>query len=99
MKLVVLTSAAQAELEASTDWYEAQADGVGHKFVQCVDEALREIERSPSAFPRWDRDQRFRRFVMQRFPYIVFYRELAEQIEVIAVAHGARSPGYWLNRK
>jgi toxin ParE1/3/4 len=38
-------------------------------------------------------------FVIQRFPYIVFYREGADQIDVIAVAHGARDPGYWRKRK
>ena len=36
---------------------------------------------------------------MQRFPYIIFYREMADRIDVIAIAHGARDPGYWLKRK
>jgi plasmid stabilization system protein ParE len=34
-----------------------------------------------------------------RFPYVLFYRELSDNIEVTAVAHGAREPGYWLKRK
>jgi toxin ParE1/3/4 len=37
--------------------------------------------------------------VLQRFPYVVFYREVDDRVEVIAVAHGAREPGYWRNRR
>jgi len=29
----------------------------------------------------------------------VFFRELPDSIEVIAIAHAAREPGYWLKRK
>jgi toxin ParE1/3/4 len=98
MKEVVLTPSAQAELDGATEWYEVRAGGIGLKFVSCVDEALQQIGNSPSVFPRWEHDQRFRKFVLQRFPYIVFYREFDDRVEVIAVAHGAREPGYWRNR-
>jgi toxin ParE1/3/4 len=99
MKLTVLAPAAQAELDAAVDWYEARVEGLGLRFLLLVDQALREIQASPVTSPRWERDARFRKFVMQRFPYHVFYRELADRIDVIAIAHGAREPGYWLKRK
>jgi len=99
MKSTVLAPAAQAELDGAIDWYEERGEGLGLKFLLVVDQALQEIQTSPSAFPRWEHDTRFRKFVMQRFPYIVFYRELADRIDVIAIAHGARKPGYWLKRK
>jgi hypothetical protein len=34
-----------------------------------------------------------------RFSYVLFYRELSDDIEIAAGAHGAREPGYWLKRK
>jgi toxin ParE1/3/4 len=98
MKPVVLAPAAQAELEGATEWYEVRAGGIGLKFVLCVDEALQEIGESPASFPKWEQDDRVRRFVLQRFPYVIFYRETPEAVEVIAVAHGAREPGYWRKR-
>jgi plasmid stabilization system protein ParE len=64
-----------------------------------VDQALTAIEETAPAFPRWEHDPRFRKFGLQRFPYLVFYRELDDRIEVVAIAHGAREPGYWLKRK
>lgn len=99
VKLTILAPGAQAELEGAVDWSEARVDGLGLKFLLVVDAALQEIQESPAKFPRWEHDARFRKFVMQRFPYIVFYRELADRIDVIAIAHGAREPGYWLKRK
>jgi plasmid stabilization system protein ParE len=79
MKPVVLTPAAQAELEGATEWYEVRAGGIGMKFVLCVDEALQQIGQTPAVFPKWEHDDRFRRVVLQRFPYIIFYRETVEQ--------------------
>jgi plasmid stabilization system protein ParE len=73
---------------------ELRYSNVGH-----VDEALQLIGETPAGCPKWNVDQRFRRAVVQRFPYLVFYRDLADRIEVVAVAHGAREPGYWLKRK
>jgi toxin ParE1/3/4 len=99
MKRAVLTPAAQAEFDGAVEWYEGRAAGLGLKFLMLVDEAIRAIEESPGAYPLWERDARFRKFVMQRFPYVVFYREATEQIDVIAIAHGAREPGYWRKRR
>jgi plasmid stabilization system protein ParE len=99
MKPVVLTPDAQAELEGAADWYESRLEGLALKFLLHVHEALQTIEETPSGFPRWEHDSRFRKVVLQRFPYVIFYRELHDRIEVVAIAHGAREPGYWRKRK
>jgi len=39
-----------------------------------------------------------RRVVLSRFPYIVVFRETVTEIEIVAVAHGRRRPGYWRER-
>ena len=39
-----------------------------------------------------------RRYKLRRYPYIVVYRVAESRIEVIAVAHGRRKPGYWAKR-
>jgi hypothetical protein len=33
--------------------------------------------------------------VLRRFPFTIVYREAAQGIEVIAVAHAKRRPAYW----
>jgi toxin ParE1/3/4 len=40
-----------------------------------------------------------RKYLLRRFPYAVIYRVTDEAIEVVAVAHGRRRPGYWKTRR
>ena len=35
---------------------------------------------------------------MRRFPYLIVYRTTSTAIQVVAVAHGRRRPGYWKTR-
>ena len=99
MKPIVFGPDAEAEFEAAVAWYETKAAGLGETFVLYVDDALQLVAETPTGCPVWEADPRFRRAVVQRFPYLVFYRDLDDRIEVVAVAHGAREPGYWLQRK
>ncbi|MET0691185.1 MAG: type II toxin-antitoxin system RelE/ParE family toxin [Candidatus Binatia bacterium] len=39
-----------------------------------------------------------RHFLLRRFPFGVVYRELGETLQIVAVAHGRRRPGYWKDR-
>jgi toxin ParE1/3/4 len=41
---------------------------------------------------------RFRRYLLHKFPFSVVYFERSDFIEVIAVAHHRRKPGYWWKR-
>ena len=39
-----------------------------------------------------------RRLFLDRFPYFVVFRETAKELQVIAIAHAKRRPGYWKKR-
>jgi toxin ParE1/3/4 len=38
------------------------------------------------------------RLILSRFPYSIVFRERLHDIQIIAVAHAKRRPGYWSNR-
>lgn len=99
MKPVVFGLDASAELGAAVAWYDTNAVGLGEGFLLRVEDVLQLIAETPTGFPTWDAAPRIRGAVVQRFPYVVSYRELADRVEVVAVAHGARSLGYWLKRE
>ena len=50
----------------------------------------------PGQFPEYAFGAR--RVVLQRFPYLTVFRETAAGVEILAVAHGRRRPGYWRDR-
>ena len=37
--------------------------------------------------------------ILRRFPYLVIYENLADEIFIIAISHQNRRPGYWKRRK
>lgn len=39
-----------------------------------------------------------RRVLLRRFPFFVVYRVLDERVQILAVAHARRRPGYWRAR-
>jgi hypothetical protein len=39
------------------------------------------------------------RYVVQRFPFLIFYAEFGEFIWIVAIAHAKRKPNYWSMRQ
>ena len=90
--------AATAEFVFATDFYEAQRDGLGVAFVAAVDSALAVIADHPEAFAAIVPGSPFRRSLVRRFPYSIFYSVEDGSIRVYAIAHQKRRPGYWNDR-
>jgi hypothetical protein len=36
--------------------------------------------------------------MLSQYPYFVVFRELTREIQIIAIAHAKRRPGYWGKR-
>src|SRR6266511_6154835 len=88
--------AAAQEAESTYDWYAARSPEAAHGFREELGRAIAAIETSPRAWPRYG--SRARRYVFPRYPFSLVYILLGEDIEVVAVAHGRRRPGYWRKR-
>jgi plasmid stabilization system protein ParE len=85
------------EIKSSFDWYQEQVKGLGHDFIQELDEAFSSIQSLPSTWPKMG--QFHRRFILSRFPYSVIYKNVdADKIFVVAIMHNHRKPGYWNER-
>ena len=97
MKSVALHTEAQAELDEAIGYYESRRAGLGLDLLTEVQEALERVRQNPLLCPRY-RETPYRKCVLSRFRYIVFYRELEDVIWVAAVAHTSRKPGYWMHR-
>jgi toxin ParE1/3/4 len=101
VKRLGVDPAAEEELRATVAWYEMQRRGLGTRFFTEVGQVLDLILRHPgigSPVPRVRAEYGTRRVPLRRFPYFVVYREQGEEIQVVAVAHASRKPGYWRHR-
>lgn len=93
---VVFHDDAAGELQAAHNWYEVRSSKAAAAFIRELDDAISLIAQSPE---RWRRVlDPWRRYVLQQFPFSIIYRETASGIQIVAVAHGRRRPGYWRER-
>jgi toxin ParE1/3/4 len=92
---VILSPAADREFDAAAHWYEEHT-GKGASFVFQVQETLDRIARTPEIHAIVYKN--LRRARVSKFPYLVYYRVLADRVEVLAVVHGHRDPSVWQSR-
>jgi toxin ParE1/3/4 len=95
-KVVEFHEEASAEYEAAFDWYFARNELAAWKFEEELGRAIDTITLAPQRWP--EAIGGARKFLLQRFPFAVVYRELSSIIQVLAIAHGRRRPGYWKAR-
>jgi toxin ParE1/3/4 len=96
LRQVDLHPEAVAEAQAAAQWYRERSASAAHAFLAELDRAIEKISEDPAIWPRHVGGTQ--RFLLKRFPFSVVYRQLPNRIEVVAVAHGRRKPGYWKRR-
>ena len=83
------------EIIQARDWYFERSQNASDRFIFELKIALQTIESYPERGAFHDDAHQFRYKRVIRFPYLVIYRELADRIEVLAVAHTSQRPGSW----
>ncbi len=88
---------AEAEYAEALAWYHARSTQAAERFEAAFAHALLRIGESPDRFPSCD-EEGYRYYVLERYPYLLIYRIMEDTVQVIAVAHARRKPGYWTRR-
>lgn len=96
VKRIEIHPAALNELKFAVAWYMKRSHLAASKFTSALDQAIKAIAQAPERWPVGEHNTR--KFVLRRFPYAIMYRERVGSIQVLAVAHGSRRPGYWKDR-
>jgi len=97
---VQISEEADAELAEAARWYETHREGLGKDFLSAADEVVARIVEAPRLGTQVPgvSDRQIRRRPVRRFPYHVVYIELPDRIQILAIAHDRRRPGYWVGR-
>jgi plasmid stabilization system protein ParE len=94
---LIVNPEAEADLEEARAWHEAQRQGLGDEFLECVREVFDRIQPARHLYGKVY--QELRLALVRRFPYAVVYRVDDEQITVVAVYHTRREPRGWLGMR
>ena len=93
---VIFHPDSEDELNLSITFYNKQASGLGFEFLGEVERATELISRNPV---RWKAIKyHVRQYIIQRFPYFIFYITEPKLIYIVAIAHQKRKPYYWKDR-
>jgi len=100
-----VSTRAWSEHPEARDELLAEADrlppDVADLLIDHTEAAVQDVLDSPQAWPKvpyWVEPPVLRRRAVKPFRIRVVYRVVNDEVRVIAYAHEAREPGYWLQR-
>ncbi len=87
------------DIAEAAGWYRSRRPAYEGRFFERLRETVRRIEDAPLSCAFAMEAEGVRKARVTRSPYSIAYTVLTEdEIEIIAVVHGARKPGWWTRR-
>jgi plasmid stabilization system protein ParE len=93
---LILAPEAEQDIAEAYGWYESQRVGLGEEFLSRVDACIQGVLRSPES--RRVVYEGYRRALVRRFPYAVFYEYGDGVVTVYCIFHTSRDPEKWRRR-
>jgi toxin ParE1/3/4 len=87
---------ALSEADEAARFYAERQAGLDGRFLDLLEDALNRIRRRPKMYPKVKGD--IHKCKLPHFPYGIIYRAKPETVEILAVMHLNREPGYWKAR-
>jgi plasmid stabilization system protein ParE len=84
------TSRAWNDLDIAFEWYEGQRRGLGFDFLDCVEASIVTIQQMPKLYAK--HHEHFRRALVRRFPFSIFYTIEEGEIVVHAIFDNRQDP-------
>ena len=96
VKSLITLAQAEQDIADAYDWYQRQEIGLGDEFLRCVDACIQFIAKNPEMYEF--AHETYRRALVRRFPYAIFYEYVENVITIYAVFHCSQDPKKWRNR-
>jgi plasmid stabilization system protein ParE len=93
---LIIAPEAEQDIAEAYAWYEGRRPGLGEELLGCVDACIQAICRTLEMHPVVH--EGYRRGLVRRFPYAVFYEFANNTVTVYCVFHTSRDPDKWRER-
>ena len=80
----------------SLAWYRERSLIAAMNLQSAFEQAVDRVSKAPQRWPIYFSN--FRKYTLRQFPLSLVYQEVSSDSVVVAVAHGRRRPGYWMDR-
>ncbi len=86
-----------SEATEARRWYASKRQEAADGFLRELRAGYDAVAESPSIYPYYAKPYRF--YKLKRYPYLIVYLESDDAVDILAVAHAKREPGYWMSRE
>jgi toxin ParE1/3/4 len=93
---VEISDEAEVDLENSYQYYAEESQNLAESFFKQISSGLEVVKKNPGSFPFAYKD--VRKFVVKKFPFVIYYQLNESVIRVIAIFHTSRNPEIWNER-
>ena len=93
---LIIAPEAQQDVDAAYSWYEDRRPGLGEEFLGCADACIQAIRRMHKLYAKVHEE--YRRALVRRFPYAIFYEYTDGKVIVYSIFHVSRNPKKWRSR-
>lgn len=93
---IIIAPKVELDINEAYGWYEGRRPGLGEEFLSCVDACIQRIRRMPEMHAKVH--EGYRRALVRRFPYVVFYEYAEGTVTVYSIFHTSRDPERWRQR-
>jgi len=90
---LIIAPEAEQDLAEAYAWYEGRRVGLGEELLSCVDACIEAIRRTPKMYSPVHNN--YRRGLVRRFPYAIFYEYVEGSVTVYSLFHTSRDPDKW----
>lgn len=91
-----LSDEAEVDFDKSYEFYNEDSPKVADTFFIRINLGFENIKQNPNSFPFAHKN--LRKYVVKKFPFVIYYRIVDSVIQVIAIFHMSRNPEIWNER-
>jgi toxin ParE1/3/4 len=88
---------ARQEFLNAVEFYAEESQQTPERFISEVENALDEISLFPQRYPLYR--GKYRRKILKKHPFAIFYLVEEDEITVTGIYHTSRKPDRWMGRK
>lgn len=93
---IEISDEAEIDLDESYQCYSEKSLKVAYSFYKQINLSLNDIKQHPGFFPIVYKN--VRKYIIKKFPFVIYYQLIDSVIRVIALFHTSRDPEIWNDR-
>ena len=93
---IELSDEAEVDFNKSYEFYIEDNPEIADTYFKQINLCFEIIKKNPKSLPFAHKD--VRKYVVKKFPFVIYYRIVDTVIQVIAIFHASRNPEIWNER-